>query len=160
TPVAEATWVKREGLSVVQRLFAEPFTGAEVGARIRDDATLSEAVRQDALARVESFWQTRLRSDALKVVQPLFDVPLPRADVLERLRPAPPLSEPVRQQALELAQRYPQSLQRLDQYSYNVVWKPGAEAAKYRLALRQAEEACRLAPAQGEYLTTLGMAQY
>jgi Flp pilus assembly protein TadD len=37
---------------------------------------------------------------------------------------------------------------------------PGAAKADYQRALLQIEEACRLAPATGELLNTLGVAQY
>jgi tetratricopeptide (TPR) repeat protein len=44
--------------------------------------------------------------------------------------------------------------------SWSVVSRPYAEAAAYRRALLQAELACRLVPQDGEFLTTLGAAQY
>ena len=41
-----------------------------------------------------------------------------------------------------------------------MVRRPGAEPAVYRLALRQAETACRLVPDFDTFLSTLGVAQY
>jgi tetratricopeptide (TPR) repeat protein len=41
-----------------------------------------------------------------------------------------------------------------------VVRHPRADPAAYRLALRQAEAACRLVPNHGDFLNTLGLAQY
>jgi Flp pilus assembly protein TadD len=41
-----------------------------------------------------------------------------------------------------------------------VVRQPGADPAAYRLALRQAEAACRLLPNERGFHSTLGIAQY
>ena len=48
----------------------------------------------------------------------------------------------------------------LNNASWTVVAKPGADAAAYRQALLQAEEASRLAPNDHTFLNTLGVAQY
>jgi tetratricopeptide (TPR) repeat protein len=48
----------------------------------------------------------------------------------------------------------------LNNGSWPVVAKPGADAAAYRQALLQAEEACRLIPGAGNLLNTMGVAQY
>jgi hypothetical protein len=93
-------------------------------------------------------------------VHALFAQPLLRPEVLERLRANPGLPEPVRQQALALAEIVPEHPGRLDQASRAVVRQPGAAPAAYRLALRQTAAACRLIPRAGDLLTTLGMAQY
>jgi uncharacterized protein HemY len=66
----------------------------------------------------------------------------------------------VRQQALALAESVPENPGRLDEASRTVVLQPGAALAAYRLALKQAEAACRLIPERENLLTTLGMAQY
>jgi tetratricopeptide (TPR) repeat protein len=44
--------------------------------------------------------------------------------------------------------------------SWEVVCKPGADPRVYRLAVAWAESACRLAPNDGRYLNTLGVALY
>src|SRR5262249_56690028 len=72
----------------------------------------------------------------------------------------PVLSEPVRREALVLAEQIPEHSGRLREASRSVVRKPGAEPAAYRLALRQAEAACRLIPDDGYSLTALGIAEY
>ena len=60
--------------------------------------------------------------------------------------------------------RYREDPHRFYQASWAVAQKPGAEEAKYRLALRQAETAYRLVtpedPWYRSYLNTLGIAQY
>ena len=59
------------------------------------------------------------------------------------------LSESVRKQALALAERYSDDPNRLNDASAAVVRRGNAAAAAYRLALRQAEAACRLSPDHG-----------
>ncbi len=66
----------------------------------------------------------------------------------------------MRTQALALAERYPVDAMGLNNASWSVVRLPDAEAAAYRLALRQAEAACRNRPEYGVFLNTLGVAQY
>src|SRR5262249_37891600 len=75
-------------------------------------------------------------------------------------RRAPNLAEPLRQEALARAERYLPDPARLDAASRATARQPGAEPAAYRLALLQAEEACRLESEQGTFRTTLAMAQY
>src|SRR5262249_26895070 len=70
------------------------------------------------------------------------------------------LSEPVRQEALALAERSVENPITLNQAGRAVARRPGAEPAAYRLALQRAEIACRLLPFEGTYHTTLGMARY
>jgi tetratricopeptide (TPR) repeat protein len=83
-----------------------------------------------------------------------------RPEVLASLRADPALSEPVRRQAMALAELIPENPRSLNAAGWSVVRQPGAESAAYRLALRQAETACRLVPNNGTYLTTLGVAEY
>ena len=55
---------------------------------------------------------------------------------------------------------YRESPYQLNAASRAVARRTHEKPAAYRLALRQAEAACRLEPNIGPYLTTLGMAQY
>src|SRR5207253_4686961 len=82
--------------------------------------------------------------------------------LLESVRKDHGLSEEVRQEALTLAERLreEEDPQLLNNASWAVVAKPGADATAYHLALLQAEEACRLAPGDSYFLNTLGVAQY
>ena len=48
----------------------------------------------------------------------------------------------------------------LDKASFAVIRTPARDVSAYRLALRQAETACRLSPFDGKFKITLGMAQY
>jgi WD40 repeat protein len=101
-----------------------------------------------------------IRRRALAFVESLFAKFLMKEDVLTSLRNAAALSEPVRSQALILAERHPVDAMRLNNASWSVAGRPDAEAAAYRLALRQAETACRSSPEDGVFLNTLGVAQY
>ena len=151
--------VERQAASLVRFLFAQSQAPETVSARLRDYA-VSDAVRQQALTLVEPFWRNRVRREAEKAVKSLIYKPLFRSEVLAHLRADPVLGEPVRQEALALAERFGESPYYLNRASRAVASRPGAGAAAYRRAVQQAEIACRLLPFEGPYQTTLGMAQY
>jgi WD40 repeat protein len=159
-PLVEELNEQRQATSLVKFLFAKDLTREAVSFRVRDDATISDAVRQRALTLVEPFWQNLVRQKAEREVEDLFLKPLFRSEVIEHLRADPDLSEPVQQEALVLAERWVERPVTLNRFSREVAWKPGAEPAAYRLAMQRAEIACRLMPFEGSYHTTLGMAQY
>jgi WD40 repeat protein/serine/threonine protein kinase len=99
--------------------------------------------------------------EAVALLDQLFNRPLPRKDVLDRLRSDPALSEPVRQAALRLADHYREAdPQRLAEGARLLARSPGLAPAYHAQALSQAEAACALAPDDGYCLTALGMAQY
>ena len=160
TPLTPELRVQREARGVVQFLFAQSLPVAEVLDRIRYDPTLSAQVRQRALEQAAPYGRCLVAHEAERQVHALYDQPLLRPEVLERLRSDPALSEPVRQQALALAESVPENPWSFDRASRTVVRQPGAAPAAYRMALRQAEAACRLIQERGDLLTTLGMAQY
>jgi WD40 repeat protein/tRNA A-37 threonylcarbamoyl transferase component Bud32 len=83
-----------------------------------------------------------------------------RADVIDSLRHDTSLSEQERQACLSYAQRYEANPAGLNSVSWKVVGRSDAAVEAYRQALRQAEEACRLAPESRACLNTLGVAQY
>jgi tetratricopeptide (TPR) repeat protein len=83
-----------------------------------------------------------------------------RADVLERLRTLPAMSPSRRQEVLVVAQTYPEDPSALNKVAWELVKLPGSEMSGYRKALRYSEEACRLQPEDGSFLTTLGVAYY
>jgi WD40 repeat protein/serine/threonine protein kinase len=151
---------EREARGLVQFLFARPLPADEVAAAIRRDPTITEAVRQRALVWVGPFRQNQVRAEAAPLVKALFGKLLLRPDVLAAIRAEARLSESVRQEALNLAETYPENARTLYNVSWGVVRRPGAEAAAYQRALRQAEASCWLAPDDATYLTTLGVACY
>jgi WD40 repeat protein/serine/threonine protein kinase len=151
---------KHDARSVMRHWFAKGLPTADVLKRIRDDGTLSDAVRKRALNLAELQGQSLLRHQAELVVLPLIEQAWPKPDVLERIRANISLSKAVEQQALAIAETYRDDPGLLNWTSRAVVALPGAKPPIYALALRQAEAACRLDPQEPVYLTTLGMAQY
>jgi WD40 repeat protein len=137
---------------------------AEVAATVQRDPTITEAVRQQALTWVEPYWRIRVRAEAARLVGPLFAKLLLRSEVLEALGADTTLGPPVRQEALMLAKAFPEDAGKLNQASWQVVRKPGADPSAYERALRQADAACRLLlPSDADYplyLNTLGAAYY
>jgi WD40 repeat protein len=101
-----------------------------------------------------------LQREARSLVGFLFRKPMLRAEVLRTIQDQGTISNKVRDHALALAEHYPEDAEGFHAVARSVVGHPGAAANRYRLALQQAETACRLAPENGEYLTTRGMAQY
>jgi WD40 repeat protein len=104
----------------------------------------------------------RVEREAVGLLDHLFAKPLCRADVLKYLRTSPTIAPGVRDKALALAGSYREELdaERYHRASWAVVRQRYLNAFQYRFALRQAETACRLAPRQRKYRTTLGVAQY
>jgi WD40 repeat protein len=153
----------------------EAATGQEVlSLKGHGDAVLSVAFSPDGKRLASAgrdgmvqIWEAtvptpelRIQRKALGLVKAAFDRQVRKADVLDHLRGDATLDEPLRQEALSRAQHYLQDPAPLAAASWVVVREPGAEPAAYRRALLQAEEACRLAPEETSYQTTLGMAQY
>jgi tetratricopeptide (TPR) repeat protein len=83
-----------------------------------------------------------------------------RADVLERLLTLPGMSPSRRQEALAVAQSYPENPIRLNNLAWELVKLPGGETSVHRKALRYSEEACQLEPENGDFLNTVGVAYY
>jgi WD40 repeat protein/tetratricopeptide (TPR) repeat protein len=68
-----------------------------------------------------------------------------KEEIVAYLRSLPSIGEPLRQHALTMAEGLPEDPWRLNLASYQAVRRPGLDAARYRLALRQAEAARDLA---------------
>jgi WD40 repeat protein/tRNA A-37 threonylcarbamoyl transferase component Bud32 len=111
-------------------------------------------------------WDARVQAGVLEelaahaAVGELFDDLLLQEEVLTRLRKDDTLPDPVRRRALALAEKRPDNPDPFNNASWAVVREPGRAAEDYRLALRRAEIACRLAPDNAAYVNTLGVAQY
>jgi hypothetical protein len=133
-----------------------------VAAAVKRDPTITEAVRRQALAWVEPFGRTQVRAQAARLVVPLFNKALPRADVVAILQADTKLSQPLRKQALTLAERYPEDAEILCNATLAVTYRleRGAEPARYQLALRQADAAHKLFPHDVVCVHALGVAQY
>jgi WD40 repeat protein/tRNA A-37 threonylcarbamoyl transferase component Bud32 len=106
----------------------------------------------------------RLQREAGSLVNRLFGEKLFKDDVRESLRENSTLSEPLLQEALALVEKHRVDPKRFQAASWEIVRKPGGEAANYRLALRQAQAGLNAASPQEpyfwRYLLTRGMAEY
>jgi hypothetical protein len=160
TPLTPQRLIKREAQGLVQFLLAKPLTPDEAAAAIRRDPTITEAVREQALAWVEPYWRSRIHSEAVHIIVPLFAELMLRSQVVTAIRANGSLNEAVRQEALALAETFPENAPLLNVTSWAVVREPGADAAAYQRALRQAQAACRAAPDIAGFINTLGVAYY
>jgi tetratricopeptide (TPR) repeat protein len=110
---------------------------------------------------VEDYWKDVVHENAFGLVNSLIVKRMLKQDVLDWVRKDNAISEEVRQEALALADRWPEDALSLNEASWAVVAKPGGDAAAYRKALLQAERACRMWRGNlGPQLNTLGVAQY
>lgn len=161
TPLTEAEAIdQREARGLLHFLFARSQTEDQLVSDIRRDETIGEEVRRLALSWARPYWENRIEGDSQSLVRALFDKPLLRTAVLESIRADRTLNEPVRQRAVALAEQGSPSADKLNAASWAIVRQTSASSEQNRQALCWAEEACRLDPKIGAYLTTLGAAQY
>jgi WD40 repeat protein/serine/threonine protein kinase len=106
--------------------------------------------------------EAAIEREALGLLDSLFAKPLRKADVLDYLRNSPTIRPRARQLALSLVDGYHEETdpEAYHRESWALVRQPYLNAFQYRFALLQAEQACRLLPGNGKYLTTLGAAYY
>jgi WD40 repeat protein/tRNA A-37 threonylcarbamoyl transferase component Bud32 len=160
TPLTPELLANRDAVGVVETLFDQKLSVAEVIDRIRHRSTIDAEVRNRALALAESQGRVLAARKVEQLVRSCFDRLLFREDVLETLRANATLSEPARAHALALAERYSEDSHRLNYLSWHAVRCPDGTRASYLQALHLAEAACRIDPNNGYYLNTLGVAQY
>jgi len=160
TPPTPQRLIEREARGLVQFLIAKPLPPEEAAATIRHDSTISEAVRQQALAWVEPYWRSQIHYEAVRFIAPLFARPMLRSEVAAAIRADASLRKAVRQEALVLAETFPENAPLLNETSWVIVSRPGADAAAYERALHLAQAACRAAPDFAGYINTLGVAYY
>ena len=117
-------------------------------------------MRRQALALAGSYARGLVRQEAERVVHALYNGAMFRAEVLERLRRHPSLSEPVRKEAIALAESMSEDPLCLNGASWAVVrYREGTPQA-IRRAVRASQAACRVLANCGSALNTLGVAQY
>jgi hypothetical protein len=104
--------------------------------------------------------EVRLQRKAARLVETLFGRLIRKADVLAYLRDRSGLLSPLREVALATAERYAHDPADLYFASWQIVRGPDANAAAYKRALLQAQEACRLVRGNHDYVTTLAVARY
>jgi WD40 repeat protein len=100
--------------------------------------------------------------DALGLARFLVGRPLTKADAAEFIRTDDTVSEDVRAGAQKWLERFREEIEpnRYHDAARALVRNPYLNSFHRRLALRQAQAACRLAPDEIFYLVTLGVAQY
>jgi WD40 repeat protein/tRNA A-37 threonylcarbamoyl transferase component Bud32 len=104
--------------------------------------------------------ELRQRRQAHNLVAYFFGRPMVKEDVLSLLGKLKTISEPVRQEALALAQQLEHDLWLLNMKSTAIVIQSDRTPEEYLRALKWAEEAHRLAPEIGPVVNTLGLALY
>jgi hypothetical protein len=106
--------------------------------------------------------ESALEREATGLLAGLFGKPLCKADVIDFVKTTPTLRAQVQQRALALVDRYQEvgNAERYHQAARDTVRRPYLSHLPYRLALRQAETACRLAPSEDKYMITRGVALY
>jgi hypothetical protein len=96
--------VEREALGVVEHLYSRPSAEADIRQSILSDRTISESVRQRALAFAELFERGRVEKEAVGLVKQLSAGSPLKAKVIEGIRNERMVDERVRQRALTLAE--------------------------------------------------------
>jgi WD40 repeat protein/tRNA A-37 threonylcarbamoyl transferase component Bud32 len=104
--------------------------------------------------------EARLQREARSIVELQFSKPLLRDQAVSAIGKDQTITEPLRKAALALAENWPEGHAALHTASREITRTAGAPAERFAVALRYAEAANRLNPENGEYLTTLGIAQY
>jgi tetratricopeptide (TPR) repeat protein len=106
--------------------------------------------------------EAKIHLEAKGLIRFLFGKELAKGSVLEIVRARARISDAVRQEALALAEDWQPDIDEdeLNNASWATVRQPDAKPDQYKLALKQAEMICRIAPENGYYLNTLGVAQY
>jgi hypothetical protein len=115
------------------------------------------------------FWDGRpwdpeaaLEREALGILGCLFAKPLSKVDVRDYLGRTQTIQPRAREMALTLVDRYREETdpEKYHRACWAVVRHPFANPTQKRWALSQAQSACRLAPHNGRYRTTLGVVYY
>jgi WD40 repeat protein/tRNA A-37 threonylcarbamoyl transferase component Bud32 len=149
--------LKREARAQVELLFAQQLPSDEVSARLAHDPSLSEPVRQEALALVAPHAAELERREAVIQVRGLFFYGLLKDEVLERLRAR---HDPVPPHLLALVDQHRENPDQLNKTSWAYLRRPGGSPEDLRRARRRAEAACRLDPNSAMCFNTLGVARY
>jgi hypothetical protein len=133
---------------------------AEVRDRITRDKTRSAAVRAAALEMARGFWEMRVNRRAEEIVVPLRIRLVLREDVLDALQAKPAADPEVQAACLKLAGTWPESAVECNNAGWALVRGPRLSDASYQRGLRLARAACELERDDGNFLNTLGVAQY
>jgi hypothetical protein len=150
----------REALGLVRLIVERAGSLSEVRERIHRCATIPGAVRTRALELADGHWESRVQEQVEELVATIFAWGRLRDEVEEILRKRPGIAAEVRARAFEVLQNWPESSSALNERSWSVARDSGRDPSDYLWALRRAEAACRYDPDNGNFLNTLGLAQY
>jgi WD40 repeat protein len=127
------------------------------GNRIASASTDSTVKIWDAASRApETFRHHR----PLALIGPLFQRLLLKEDVIARLRSDLTFSPSLREAALTAAATWNEDAVGLNDASLEIVHSAGRSRTDFERALRFSKAACRQEPENGDFLNTLGVAQY
>jgi tetratricopeptide (TPR) repeat protein len=159
-PISSDRRAHREAVGLVRFLVERAVSATDLRDRIHRDPTVTEEVRERALKLADGSWETRERQKAELLVDPLIREGCLREEVVAAVLGQQGLLPEIRDRAIDLARSWPESARALNSRSWTVVHKPGGDPAEYQRALRRSEKACEYEPDNGDFLNTLGVAQY
>ena len=85
-PLSDEDRLSQQASMLVRFLVDKGLTADQIQDRVRDDPSLSEAMRRVARTFVDDFQRKAIRSLAEKPVRALFNTPMFKADVIEHLQ--------------------------------------------------------------------------
>jgi tetratricopeptide (TPR) repeat protein len=160
TPLTADLSVKREASGMVHFFFGKRLSREEATASIRADRTISEELREQALAELDASWAGLVERESQIEVAKLFSSLLLPSAVLDNLKANSSLSKDVKEKCISLAKEWPVDAVRLTAASGRLVGPSKGSDEQYRRGLAYAEEAVHLRPDDLNILNTLGVAQY
>jgi WD40 repeat protein/serine/threonine protein kinase len=159
-PMTSERFNLREARGIVAYRTEQRLQESELMKRIREDITITDAVRQCALHLAPAYWHAVVEGEAARLVQSLFAKPLSRDETIKRIKEETDIWEPVRKRALALAKEIAENLQAIQIASWSTAINPGYAAGQYARALAQAERLCQFKPEDPYVMQLMGMAQY
>jgi hypothetical protein len=106
-PLIPEVQQEREALGLLDFFFSKAVRKAEVVDRLRGNETLSDPVRRKALAFADIYWSSLVQRQASQLVDSLFGKRFSKRRVLQAVRNDQTLIDDVRQEAIALAERWP-----------------------------------------------------
>jgi hypothetical protein len=106
------------------------------------------------------FWEMRVNRRAEEIIGSLFNRLLLREDLIDALRAQPASDPEVQAACLKLAETWSESTVDCYKAAVLLILKPGQPSGSYERGLRLARAAWRQEPGVGQFLRTLGIAEY
>jgi WD40 repeat protein len=142
--------------------------------RGRSDINRSVAFDPDGRRIVSSSWdrtvkildartwtpELRAETESIGLINHKLETGTLKENLIEAIATDITISDKVRVVAQSLAERFQERPEALNGVSWMIVARPDHSQERYLWALRRAERACQLAPDDGNFLNTLGIAQF